>query len=209
MGFLPLSACIDSWIKIGAPDYVLQWISEGVPIPFKSDSEISPFELDNHLLTPRQADFVDEEINRLLCKGFIEKCTDKPLCVSPLGVVPKKNHKLRLITDLRKLNAYCEVPSYRNEDIRDAVKQLQPSDYFITTDIKDGFFHVPVHKNFRQYLGFKWNNNYYVWCVLVFGLCCSPYYFNKIVRPVVSYLRQNGLRVTVLVDDFYLLLQYL
>lgn len=37
--------------------------------------------------------------------------------MSPIGCVPKRNNKFRLITDLRKLNAYCDVPGYRNEDM--------------------------------------------------------------------------------------------
>ena len=60
---------------------------------------------------------------------------------------------------------------------------------------------------FRQYLGFQWNNCYFVWNVLPFGLCCSPYYFSKILRPVIIHLREQGLRVNVYVDDFLLLSQ--
>lgn len=193
---------LDAWKRIDAPDYVLEWLSEGVTLPFASD--ITPFEIRNRSLSQRQTDFVDSEIQRLLLLGFIEKCAVKPTCVSPLGVVPKRNNKLRLITDLRQLNSYCEVPKYRNEDIRDTVKLLKPNDRFVTTDIKDGFFHIPVHRDYKQYLGFYWKGAYFVWCVLVFGLCCSPYYFNKVLRPIISYLREVGLRVTVFVDDFLL-----
>lgn len=197
-----LKSCVEAWHQIQAPDYVIEWIQNGVSIPFSSDVE--SFELENHSFNFKQSSFVNSEIDRLLHCGFIDICGDKPVCVSPLGVVPKKRGKLRLITDLRRLNSHCDVPKYRNEDIRDTVKLLQPSDYFVSTDIRDGFFHIPVHKDFRKYLGFKWNGIYYSWNVLVFGLCCSPYYFNKIVRPVITYLRSLGLRVTVFVDDFLL-----
>ena len=40
--------------------------------------------------------------------------------------------------------------------------------------------------------------------VTPFGLSVSPYYFNKILRPVIAYLRDLGVRLSVYVDDFCL-----
>ena len=37
------------------------------------------------------------------------------------------------------------------------------------------------------------------------GLACSPYFFYKVLRPVVQYLRENGLRLVLYVDDALLL----
>ena len=197
-----LSDHVLAWENIDAPDYVIQWIKNGVSIPIKD--EVKPFELQNHKLSSAQSVFIDQEITRLLLNDYIEQCPYKPKCISPIGCVPKKNNKFRLITDLRQLNSLCSVPKFRNEDIRDAVKFVKPGDNFVSTDIKDGFFHVPVNIDYRDYLGFRWNNQFYRWKVLPFGLSCSPYYFNKIVRPIVSYLRSLGVRVSVFVDDFIL-----
>lgn len=197
-----LSQNIDAWNKIQAPDYVLDWIKNGVSIPL-INKDVT-FELTNHKLSPTQEYFVDCEIQRLLLLGYIEYCVEKPKCVSPIGCVPKKNNKFRLITDLRQLNSQCSVPSFRNEDIRDAVKLIESSDNFVTADIRDGFYHIKVHTDYRDYLGFQWKGNYYCWAVLPFGLSCSPYFFNKILRPVISYLRALGVRVSVFVDDFLL-----
>ena len=109
-----------------------------------------------------------------------------------------------MITDLRQLNSFIDTPSYRNEDIRDAVHLVKGNDKFVTLDIKDGFHHVPVASEYRDYLAFRWKGTLYRWTVLPFSLSCSPYYFNKCVRPVVEYLRCMGLRITVYVDDFLL-----
>ena len=104
---------------------------------------------------------------RLLDSDCIEVCSVKPICMSPIHCVPKENNKLRLVTDLRVLNSSCQVPKYRNEDIRNTVSCVQPQDYFVTTEIKDGFFHIPVAIESRDYLGFKFQNKYYRWNVLV------------------------------------------
>jgi len=193
---------VQAWKNINAPQYVIDWVVNGVPIPFSQP--VPDFELDNHRLNYIQCAFIDKEIQRLLLSGYIEPCDSKPKCVSPIGCVPKRNKKYRLITDLRHLNSHCDVPKFRNEDIRDCVKLISPNDQFVTTDIKDGFYHIKVASDFRDYLGFKWKNHYFRWSVLPFGLSISPYYFNKTLRPIVSYLRSLGIRVSVFVDDFLL-----
>ena len=74
----------------------------------------------------------------------------------------------------------------------------------ITSDLNDGFFHIPVHKTHRTLLRFTFKSVYYTWNVLPFGHYCSPYYFTKILRPVVTYLKTKGLRLVLYVDDFIL-----
>ena len=80
----------------------------------------------------------------LLQSGAIAKCSSAPQCVSPLGVVPKKRNKHRLILDLRHLNGHCDVPKFRYEDINTALELVEPEDSFITADLKNGFHHVPI-----------------------------------------------------------------
>merc|ERR1711879_269153 len=72
---------------------------------------------------------------------------------------------------------------------------------------KDGFHHIPVHEDYRSFLGFEWKNKYYVWNVLPFGLNISPYFFNKTVRCVTQFLRTNNIKINFWVDDGLLLAQ--
>ena len=198
-----LSNCLHAWKDIGAPDTVLEWLQDGVKLPFSA--EPAPFELPNRQLSTKHSQFVDGEITKLLLQGVIERVPEKPHCVSPIGVVPKRNGKLRLITDLRALNSSCKPDTFKNEDIRTVKELIQPKDHMVTVDLENGFQHVPVHSDFQKYLGIAWKGYYYIWCSLPFGLNASPYFFNKVLRPVISYLRQCGLRVVVFVDDFLLM----
>lgn len=200
-----LSNKISAWRDIGAPETVLRWISDGVELPFSAEPE--PFEISNRPLSFEYKQFVDSEISKLVLSGVIEHVQQRPHCVSPLGVIPKKNGKLRLITDLRELNKSCEPDSFKNEDIRTVKELIQPKDRMVTIDLENGFQHVPIKPEHRKYLGIQWRNSYFVWCTLPFGLNASPYFFNKTVRPVIKYLRQQGLRVVVFVDDFILMAQ--
>ena len=89
----------EAWAGIGASDTVLNWVSEGVPIPFVSEPEPRVF------LNPEFSDaekaFLDTEISALEARGVIQRVSRTPLCVSPLKVVPKTSGKFRLICDLR------------------------------------------------------------------------------------------------------------
>ena len=125
--------------------------------------------------------------------------------VSPIHAVAKKGaDKFRLICDLRYVNSHVHVDKFSNEDIRSVFNIVEPDDYIITVDLKQGFFHVPVNVNDQDLLGFKFGKRYLKWKCLPFGFKGSPYYFNKVLRPVLRYLRSKGLRVSLYVDDFIL-----
>jgi len=191
-----------AWSRLRLSDTFKSWLSHGVSIPFIATP--LTFAVANHKLSRKYELFVDQELKELLKSEAIEKCSYKPMCVSPIGVVPKKNAKLRLITDLRQLNNYCAKCSFQYEDIRCLSDIIVKGDYMVTLDIKNGFHHILVHKNYRDFLGFKWRGQYFRWRVLPFGLSCSPYYFGKILRPVITYLREHDIRLCAYVDDFFL-----
>jgi ribonuclease HI len=194
---------LSEWERIGAPQAVPKWIKEGVDIPFVQSN--CSFDLPNHSLNKRQTDFVNNKIKELEDCGAITLAYTKPRCISPLGVVPKKTDDFRLIHDLRVLNGYIAPPKFVNEGIDTVIELVKPKDEIVTVDLKNGFYHVPVCNEHQTYLGFRWNNKYYTWTVLPFGLNASPYFFYKVLRPIISFLRQQGLRVSVWVDDFILL----
>lgn len=178
---------------------VLNWIEYGVPIEFTNTPE--PFKCANRKFNQEEANFLDQEISRLLKLKYISAgCSDY---ISPINVVPKRN-SFRLVTDLRFINSYTKTRSFRNENIEDVLEAIKPSDNLVTFDIEDGFFNIRTRPEHSKYLAFKWKNNTYRWNVLPFGWCSSPYFFCKIVRSFVGFLRQRDIRVVSYVDDFLL-----
>lgn len=196
---------LDEWIGIEAPPTVLRWIQHGVRLPLVK--EPIRFHLANRLLTVRQKKFVDQEIKLLLASGAISQSIDVPHCVSPVGCVPKKNNDFRLIVDLRDLNCYCRSPSFVAENIETVCNLMSDGDDLYTVDLKNGFHHLSVDVEHRKYLGIYWKNTYYTWNVLPFGLSASPYFFQKCLRPVVEYLRSQGLKLVFYVDDCILMVE--
>lgn len=197
-----LTDCALEWEQIGAPPTTVRWIKSGIRIPLVQQPQ--PFRLDNRTFSEVETSFIDSEIRELLACKAIEKCDTEPIYISPLHCVAKKGGKYRLILNLRHLNSYVHAPGFRNEDIREVANFVRNDDLLISVDIKNGFYHVPVHVEDRQFLCFEWKRTYYRFTVTPFGLSVSPYYFNKVLRPVIAYLRDLGVRLCVYVDDFCL-----
>ena len=202
-----LSSNLQAWERIGAPATVRSWIVDGIDIPFLDSAPPDGYYSRPHSFSPKESAFVEGELTRLELTGALERVYDRPLCVSPIKCVTKKGGKLRLITDLSRLNHSVDAPHFQNEGINVASQLVGSGDYFVKTDLKDGFLHIPVHKSCRQYLGFEFKGTFYVWCVLPFGLSCSPYFFYKCLRPVVTFLRSQGIRIILYVDDCLIIAQ--
>jgi len=163
---------------------VLDWIRHGVPIKWKSTPVT--FENHNRHFNARECQFIDLEIQRLLRAKCIVKCAedDSNQYISSINVVPKKD-------------------TFRLVNIDDVINSLNPLDYMVTFDIKNGFFHVPIRETDSKYFCFKWKKFIYKWKVLPFGWNLSPYYFCKVIRSLVGYFREHNFRIVLYVDDFY------
>ena len=195
-----ISNCIKEWQKIADNQTVLQWVEFGVPLNFNSPPDI--FEHKNNTFSVRENNFLRSEIPKLLASGCIKKSDNKPRCVSRISCVPKSDGTFRVVTDLRNVNNYLVDRKCVYEGIEEVLSFIEPNDRLVTADIKNGFFHVKIAEEFWEFLGFNWNNQYYTWVVAPFGLKLSPYYFCKILRPVVKHLRLSGLNIVVYVDDW-------
>lgn len=195
---------LNVWQRIGASDRVLQWIEHGVDLMFSSVPE--QCHLKNRI-AKHEFKFVSSEIKRLLSQGAIKQSEYKPHCILPLTCVPKKNKKLRLVLDCRHINVNIDTPKFSQEGIDCVAQSIQEGDLLCTVDLQHGIHHLGIHTDYQKYLGFCWQGKFYVWTVLPFGVKCAPFIFNKCLRPVVGFLRQNGLRVVLFVDDFFQMAQ--
>ena len=148
----------------------------------------------------------DVEVNRLLGKGAI-KCT-APLpdqFLSSFFLIEKSSGGMRFIFNLKDLNFYIEPPHFKLEDWRTVVQLMLPNMYMATLDIEDAYLLVSIHEAHRKYLRFQWRGITYEFQALPFGLSTAPFIFTKIVRVVISCLREENFQSVVYLDDFLLL----
>ena len=187
--------------KIGPPEHVLQWIEYGVSVLWKQEPPSAV--LSNRVHGQQQCNFITAELKRLLQQGAIEKCEGwQPQCILPIQCIPKKNGKLRLALDCRYVKRHIKAPKFTQEGINGLSGLVQEGDDLTTADIKDGFHHVRICTGDQKYLSMRWGDHFYVWKVLPFGMLASPYFFNKVLRPVETFLREINLQVSLFMDDF-------
>lgn len=103
---------------------------------------------------------------------------------SPIVLVKKKDGNTRVCVDYRELNKKIERPQFPLPIIEDQINELQGSKVFTTIDLKNGYFHVPVHEKSRHYTAFVTPTSQYEFLKTPFGLSIAPGVFQKFINAV-------------------------
>ena len=186
-----------------APPPILDCIENGyrLPLKFIPPTHCQP----NHKSTVIHRSFVEETVENLVNNRCVLRVSARPHVCSPLSVVCSSAGKLRLVLNLRYLNQYLHVLTFKYEDLRVVALLFDANEYLFKFDLKSGYHHVDIHRDFHTYLGFQWETKgvacYLVFTVLPFGLATACYLFTKVMRPLISYWRGRGLKAIVYLDD--------
>ena len=181
---------------------ILDWIAHGYRLEWAGEPPASFPHRDNQPSAFAHAEFVDQQVAEMLTAVAVRKTCKRPRCVSPLGVVPKANNKLRLILDVRGVNEGLKKVPFRMESLLDLADTARQGDWMISLDQTQGYYHVELHASAAEYMGFEWRGQYYTFCVLPFGLSTTPRVFAKIMGVLVRQWRSQGIRMLAYLDDW-------
>ena len=150
-------------------------------------------------MNPNYAKAVKEDLEKLLKAGFIEP-VDQATWLSPIVVVPKKNGKLRICVDFRRLNAATKKDSYPlpfTDEVLDTVIGYAAYSFI---DCFSGYHQVHIHADDRYKTAFitKWGT--YVWVVMPFGLKNAPPTYQRIVNQIFKDYLNDFMKLYL--DDF-------
>jgi len=197
-----LKKCLKYWEYIGASEFILSTIKDGYKIPFIY--EPTPCDLKNNKSAKNDSEFVSKELLKLLKTGRIEKLSQKPKFINPLSVAIR-NGKKRLILDLRHINYFVYKQKVKFDDWSIFQNFINKNGFLFTFDIKSGYHHVEIFHPHQKYLSFSWNldgqASYFSFTVLPFGLTSGPYIFTKLLRPLIGFWRDFGIKIAVFIDD--------
>ena len=102
---------------------------------------------------------------------------------------------------MKHLNKCIEYHHFKQENLSFALELIQQNDYLTSVDLKDAYFSVSVHPDYKKFLTFTWNGKSYRFVVLPFGLTSCPRIFTKILKPVYATFRENNIRCCYYIDD--------
>lgn len=122
--------------------------------------------------------------------------------ISSYFLVPKPNGEQRFVLNLKQLNRFITAKHFKMEDVRMAMKLMSKGCYMGNIDIENAYFLISIKEKSRKYLRFQWNKTLFEFVCLSFGISVAPWIFTKIMKPVVSNLRDIGLLSVVYLDDW-------
>ena len=128
------------------------------------------------------------------------------LCVSnfPGG---KKGWGSETCDKAKGSQSICEDRALQDGSLHLLPDLLQPQDWMVKMDLKDAYLQIPIHPDHQHLLTFQWEEKTYMFQGLPFGLSAAPRVFTKLLKPVVGFLRQNGCRLIIYLDDMLMLHQ--
>ena len=194
---------IEEWKNITSDENILNHVL-GVEIVFTDFiPEGGEFE---SKFSNEESKEIDIEINELLKKGVITVCERKDGdFVSPIFTRPKKDGKVRLILNLKKLNKSVEYHHFKMETLKQALTLITEGCWFASLDLKEAYFSIHIKEESQEFLKFIWKGQLYKFTVFPNGLACCPRIFTKILKPVMAYLHQKGFISTIFIDDTLLM----
>ena len=150
--------------------------------------------------------FMDENVQEWVNLGVLQKWDDvksvedpkTPLVVCPLGIEPKKP---RGLWDGRYVNEFCRDIPFTMDNAAKVAEISWVDSYLFKLDHKNGYFHVPLHKDSRKYFGVFWKGTYYVLTVLPFGWKSSPLIYHSITEAANMFIRSLGIPMLGWIDD--------
>ena len=93
-------------------------------------------------LSPSEREELREEINYLLSQGLIETSTSP--WASPIVIARRKNGRVRLAIDYRRLNSLTINSHYPLPVVDDLLDRLSNAKFFSTLDAKSGYWQMPL-----------------------------------------------------------------
>nr|XP_050038499.1 uncharacterized protein K02A2.6-like [Dermacentor andersoni] len=138
-----------------------------------------------------------QELDRMEAEGIIIRMQDPTDWVSPLVIVTKKNGRLRVCMDPRRVNEGIRREHYELPQREDIEAELAGAKYFSKLDANRGFYQIPLDDYTSCICTFSTPFSRYRFLRLPFGLSSAPEVFQKAMSDALDNL--PGVRVYI--DD--------
>jgi hypothetical protein len=189
--------------ELKASKWVLDTLEKGYRLPF--DREPGPYEEENNATARRRPDVVRKIVREMIEQKIVE-VVDKPICVSPLGLV-ERNNKFRLVWDAsRWVNLFLKNQKVTLTGLDKALELTQRDDWQTVFDLQSAYYNIKIADEHQKFLGAAMINEdksktYFIYKVLPFGLSSAVHAITKLWKPILAYLHLKNIPATIYIDD--------
>lgn len=162
---------------IGHTDLVTHRIDTGNHPPVRQ----SPRRIPHHL-----QDEVRRQLDELVQQGILEEADGA--WSSPICIVKKKSGALRIVADLRKVNAVTSLPAYPIPRIDDTLDALSGSSYFCVLDMNSAYHQISIDPMDREKATITTPYGNLKYTRMCFGLASAPFTCAKLLNIVLGEL---------------------
>ena len=134
-------------------------------------------------MNPNYAAKVKEEIDKLLRVGFIRP-VKKTTCLCPIVVVPRKNRKIKVCVDYRKLNAATVTDAFPLQFTDGVLDAVAGHEVYSFLDDFSGYNQIRMHPNDQEKSAFVTEWRVFVAVVMMFGLKTASTTFQRIIMEI-------------------------
>jgi hypothetical protein len=148
--------------------------------------------------------YVEEQLLLLERIRCIEATETVPEITMPLSLV--YSNKWRLLSDgSHNLNPFIRERKVTLSHLGSFHESFTPDSWMQSCDLESGYWQVPIHEDYRKFLGIAWSKNgkkkYFRWCVLFLGIKDAVFVFTKLLKPHLRFCQKYGIFIVIYIDD--------
>ncbi len=200
------------WNRLTTDQFVRSVVRKGYRIELDSSPNLSPVPIPMQLSRDSEkAQSLRQEIISLLDKRAIEEldlASLSPGFYSRIFLVRKKDGDWRPVFDLKSLNQFVRKEKFKMTTPRVVTNALHHGDWVVSVDLKDAYFHIPIHKKSRHLLRFAVETDdglrVFQFRALPFGLTSAPRVFTKVILPLGHLAHMHAVCLLQYLDDWIL-----
>ncbi|XP_063072782.1 uncharacterized protein K02A2.6-like [Engraulis encrasicolus] len=168
------------------------------PVKIELREDAQPYSV----TTPRRVPFplftkVEQELARMQSLGIIEEVREATDWCAPMVPVVKKNGKVRICVDLKRLNEAVRRERFILPTLEDVAPTLSGAAFFSTLDASSGFWQLPLDPASQRLTTFITPKGRFCFKRLPFGITSAPEIFQ---REMSTLLREHKGTVVVMDD---------
>ncbi|MCO5576707.1 hypothetical protein L7F22_030522 [Adiantum nelumboides] len=152
-------------------------------------STVKPVQQRPYPMNPKYAKIVQEELKKLIKCGFIYPIEHSEW-VSPIIIVAKKNGKLRVCMDLKKVNVAIRRDHYPLPYLQHVLERVAGKEAYSFLDGYSGYNQITIALEDQAKTAFITNFGVFAFQVMAFGLTNAPATFQRLINTAFKeYLR--------------------